>query len=304
MAEKPVDNVYIFTDADLDGACCYTVFRWYTKLICPYKACTEKSFRKDFENFLKNNKIENFKKIYIFDLSMLNKNEDIVDLPNVTYINHGEDDPQDIKKYKNAKIITDRSPSCVLMLYKRLKEKYGDILTEAQKRLVSLVNDYDSYNLKHPFSKDLNFLFWSYQGDRVEKFFNDFKSGFTEFNFQQKNLIKFYKENLNKTLQSLSVYRGKVTHEESNYTVVSTFTNTAPSEVAHYILEKYNGDIAIVVNLNTKYISLRKDKNKNNDLHVGNFTKKNFNGGGTQNIGGGFLNEDFLKFSKELEAVK
>jgi hypothetical protein len=304
MAEKPIDNIFIFTDADLDGACCYSVFRWYTKLICPYKSCTEKTFRKDFENFLKNNKAESFKKIYIFDLSILNKNEDIADLPNLTYINHGEDDPDDIKKFKNAKIITENSSSCALMLYKRLKDKYGDILTEQQKLLISLVNDYDSYNLKHPLSKDLNFLFWSYQGDRIEKFYNDFKNGFTVFTQQHKNLIKFYKENLNKVLEGLTVFKTNTEYKNLNYKVVSTFTNTAPSEVAHYILEKHNGDIAIVVNLNTKYISLRKDKNKNDNLHIGNFTKTNFKGGGTKNIGGGFINEEFLTFSKKLEACK
>lgn len=304
MAEKPVDNIFIFTDADLDGACCYTVFRWFTNFICPYKACTEKTFRKDFENFLKNNQSENFKKIYIFDLSILNKNNDIADLSNVTYINHGEDDPEDIKKFKNAKIITDGSSSCALMLYKRLKEKYTDKLTAEQKLLVSLVNDYDSYALKSPLSKDLNFLFWSYTGDRIERFYSDFKNGFTGFNQQQKNLINLYKNNLNKTLNNLSVFKKTIKHDNSEYTVVSTFTETAPSEVAHHILNEHNGDIAIVVNLNTKYISLRKDKNKNHDLHVGHFTKEYFKGGGSKNVGGGFLNEDFLTFSKSLEPIK
>ena len=303
MAEKPVDNIFIFTDADLDGACCYTVFRWFTKLICPYRASTEKSFRKDFESFLNNNKSENFKKIYIFDLAILGFTDDIADLKNVTYINHGEDNPKHIAKFKNAKIITDNSSSCALMLYKRLKEKYNDILTQEQKLLVSLVNDYDSYNLKHPFSKDLNFLFWSYTGDRIEKFYNDFKDGFKGFNNQQANLIKQYKNKLNGILDQLSIYTTNVNFEDKNYKVVSTTSDFAPSEVAHYILTKADADIAIVVNLNVKYISLRKDKNKNHDLHIGKFARENFKGEGTRNIGGGPLNEDFLRFSKNLAAI-
>jgi len=303
MAEKPVDNVFIFTDADLDGACCYTIFRWFTKLICPYKASTEKSFRKDFESFLNNNKSENFKKIYVFDLAILGFTDDLIDLKNVTYINHGEDNPKDIAKFKNAKIITDGSSSCSLMLYKRLKEKYNDILTQEQKLLISLVNDYDSYNLKHPFSKDLNFLFWGYTGDRIEKFYNDFKNGFKNFNSQQASLIKQYKDKLNGIQNQLAIYTTHTSFEGKNYKVASTTSDFAPSEVAHYILTKADADIAIVVNLNTKYISLRKDKDRNHDLHIGKFTRENFKGDGTRNIGGGFLNEDFLHFSKSLTAL-
>ena len=118
------------------------------------------------------------------------------------------------------------------------------------------VDDYDNYTLHLPFSKDLNHVFWSFAGDRLQKFYDDFKDGFKNFTLQQKNLIHFYKKRIDEILSSLQLYSGSLKSEKNTYNIVATFSNFAINDVADFIINRTNADIAIVVNLNTQGLAL------------------------------------------------
>lgn len=298
MSSNTRDDLYLFTDSDLDGAGCYYILRKYIGADFGHKQTTEKKFREDF-NSLANK--ENFKKIYICDLAVLEKNHDIIDLPNVVYINHRNTDSYNQIPTKQLRQESANVTSCTILLYKKLKEKLKTPFTREEKILISYIDDYDSYQLKFEESKKLHFLFSSYEGDKLNKFFQSFESGFTGFTDQQNSIIKNIEEKIAYISNNLKIFKGNLKISGNNTCVCSTFNNIYASEICDYMLKKYNCDIAISVNLTSSNVSIR--KNKNCSVNLGQFARKIFDGGGDDSVAGGKITKTFLELTKLLYPI-
>lgn len=299
MSQELREDLYLFTDCDLDGAGCYYVLR---KVIgCEFKhtQTTEKNFRTDFLNL--ENK-EKYKKIYICDLAVIENNLDIIDLPNVVFINHRGVESYNDLIIKNLRQESVNSPSCTMLLYKKLKEKLKTPFTKEEKILIALINDYDSYELKFPESKNLHFLFSSFEGDRLIKFYNTFATGFTGFNETQENIINNIHAKINNAFTALRVFKGNIKVGNNKIEICSTFNNIFPSEICDKLIQTYKCDVAISVNLNNSGVSIR--KNKNTSINLGKFAKKIFDGGGDDCVAGGKITKAFLELSKLLYPIK
>jgi oligoribonuclease NrnB/cAMP/cGMP phosphodiesterase (DHH superfamily) len=159
-----------------------------------------------------------------------------------------------------------------------------------------LVDDYDSYKLNLKGSHELNLLFWNYQGDRVQKFVSDFKSGFSGFTDKQNKVIRFYKQGIQQTLSALDIFVADLPIGGKKYKTVSTFASKYINDVAHHIINTTDADIGLVVNLQTKKVSFR--KNKNIDLDISKLARTVANGGGHKYAAGGSLTETFMSLSK------
>jgi nanoRNase/pAp phosphatase (c-di-AMP/oligoRNAs hydrolase) len=295
MGEKK--NIFIFTDCDLDGAGSYLMFKWFISDDIPYKIVRVNDFGAVFKNWYE--KYQNkYDMIYILDLDVSQECLELVDKKNVTVIDHHKTHVENKHKYKHATAVVQEAPSCTKLLYGIFSKKYKVKLTDEQKLMVLYINDYDCYELKFPQSYNLNILYWNYQGDRLDKFLNDFGKGFQGFNDQQQNIILYNKNKFKSIINKLAVHvASNVPIGKLKYKLVSVFADSYVNEVADHIIKNYKADIGFVVNLKSKKVSLRKSKTCEVDL--GKLATKLFNaGGGHEYAAGGMINEQFLNLTK------
>lgn len=292
------EDVYLFTDCDLDGAGCYYVLRKYLGVDFNHTQTSEKKFNEYFASL--ENK-EFYKRIYICDLSILESNLHLIDLPNVVYVNH-----RNTEKYKKINTISLRqesqdSTSCTMLLYKKLKNKFKTPFSKEEKILVSLIDDYDSYEHKFSNSLKLHYLYSAMGNDRLRKFFNRFELGFNGFDSTETIKIQNISDTIQHTFKNLKIFQGSLNISNQNISICSTFNTIYPSEICSLLIDNYKCDIALSVNLNTSSVSVRKNKNCN--INLGAFAKKILNGGGDESVAGGTITKNFLELSKYLYPI-
>lgn len=291
-----MSNIHVFTDADLDGAISYLTLCWFKDQKIPVTVTTEKNLKQDFENFLKNNNIESFKKIYILDID-ISKNPELYDKKNVTIVDHHQGSIKCNYEFKNAKAFIENEGSACKLLYKKLKEILKKDIDVNKKLLISIGHDYDSYTLKNKeLSVGLNTLFWNFQGNRLEKFVEKYYSGFIPFTQDELKIILFYKNKIKKHLEVTPVYTTTVKIGGNDTKICSFMTDFCINEFAHETIELTKSDIGIIINPKTETVSFR--RNKNSTIDVSKLASKLCDGGGHEAAAGGLITEKFLEFSK------
>ena len=286
----------IFTDADLDGSMCYILLNWVSTNTIPYKVTTVTKFRDDFIAWSKKNKISEYDNIFILDLDVSQAALDLVEHKNITIIDHHSTHVANKDKYKIAKTYITEYPSCAKLIYKLFKNKLDNTIDGNMKKLLLLVDDYDSWAHKYPQSKQLNYIFWNYQGDRLEKFLKDFKFGFKGFTDIHNKIIEFYERKLIKVTDSLQYYSANVCIQKEDVKCISTFASTMISDIGNYLVDDLDADIGFVINPNTNKVSIR--RNSRSDIDLGKLAQLLIDGGGHHAAAGGSCTEKFLQFSK------
>lgn len=284
----------VFTDADLDGAGSYLLFKLATGKNIPYKVTTVTKFHDDYVAWSRKNDPKTFDNIYILDLDVSQKSLSLIDQNNVTIIDHHQTHVDNRDKYKHAKQYITIYPSCVKLIYKLFKRTLD--ITDDQKRLVALVDDYDSWTHKFPQSKQLNSIFWNYQGDRLEKFIKDFQYGFKGFTPDQLKIINFYENKFKKVISSLSFHEATTSIQKNKVKCISTFADTMISDVGNHMIEEMGADISFVVNLSSNRVSIRTKHDC--PVEAGKLAKLLIDGGGHDSAAGGMCTDKFLQFSK------
>lgn len=284
----------VFTDADLDGAGSYLLFKLATNKNIPYKTTTVTKFNDDYRAWMKKNDPDTYDNIYILDLDVSQSSLELVDKKNITIIDHHQTHVDNRDKYKQAKTYITIYPSCVKLIFKLFKKNLN--ISDDQKRLVALVDDYDSWNHKFPQSKQLNSIFWNYQGDRLEKFLKDFQYGFKGFTSEQLKIINFYENKFKKVISSLTFHEATTSIQKNDVKCISTFADTMISDVGNYMIEELGADLSFVINLNSNRVSIRKKSSCS--VEAGKLAKMLIDGGGHDCAAGGVCTEKFLQFSK------
>lgn len=281
----------VITHTDLDGATSYCALCWSIGKRLPVKPLTNTDFLSFWRNSVLKN-IDKFKTIYVCDISP-DTNTMLFDFPNVVIIDHHPETLNTAKDYKKATVIANNSKSTSQLIYKH----YLPEITKEQKLLILLASDYDSYEMKIPTSRLLNYLFWSYQGDRVAKFYDEFKSGFKGFNKFQNNIISFYIKRLKEITDNIQIYTGQLPFNNQVYTIASAISDFAINDIAEFVIDTAKSDIAAIINLKSNKISLR--KHKSCDCDLGELAKL-YSGGGHKDSAGGILNDAFINLTKSL----
>lgn len=294
---------FIFTDCDLDGAGSYMMWPWFTGTTPDRMSVRVNDFEARFKSWMANNNLSKYDRVFILDLDISRIDcLSLVDNDKITIIDHHATHVENMDKYKHAKTHISKDTSCTKIVYNLFK-KSGKDLDKNKKTLIALIDDYDSYTLKIPQSYHLNLLFWNYQGDRLEKFYNDFKNGFKPFTDEQQKIINFYLRKLENIKKDLDVHWAYVPIKDKTYKFVSVFANECINEVASHIIDNYKADIGFVINLKSNKVSVRKSKNCK--ISIGKFCDTLFEtGGGHDDAGGGILCESFLKFSTLFKPMK
>ena len=292
----------VFTDCDLDGAGSYLVFSWLTNTKVEYVTTSVVKFKQEYQKWLSKNNPKDYDKIWFFDLDVSYDKEaqQMVDMGNSVIIDHHETHVRNKHLYNHATTFIKVETSCAKLIYDILKS--SGKLTDTQKLLLLMVDDYDSYKLKVPNSYNLNVVFWNYQGDRIGKFVNDFDKGYAGFNSYHKNIIHLNNKKIHRLKSELEVYTARLPIGDNTYKFVSAFADSCINEIADYILDEYKGDVGMVVNLHTKKVSFR--KNKDVKINLADLAIRVSDGGGHEYAAGGTINDKFMDFSKLFKPIK
>lgn len=297
-------DYYIFTDCDLDGAGSYTVFSWLTGISdIPYMVCRVNDLEKKIKGWLETHTFEQYKKVYFFDLDVSKDSiRDLIDKPNVVVIDHHESNIESDVKFSHASMVVEDTTSTCKLIYQKFKSK-GKELTKEQKLFVFMVDDYDSYNLKLPASKQLNDIFWCYQGDRLQKLNRDFPTGFTGFNRFHENTLIIKEKDLSKIKAEAQIFTGEIKTSKNVYTVASIMGNKYINELADYVVERTGSDVALVVNTSSGKVSFRK---RSDDVDISMAKLADIitdESGGHDAAAGGLICDKFLEFTKQLQPL-
>ena len=292
-------KIHAFTDADLDGAGSFLMLKKaFSEDQITYSVTTEKKFRNSILSWLENDDFSNYDTVFICDLN-IKDDISLIDRDNVIVFDHHKEHTELLDQYTKAKPVVKDYSSCTLLMYEALKLK--DKLNDYQKLLVKIVDDYDSYQLKIPYSRSLNQIFWNYTGDRVHKFISDFDNGFNGFNLYHKNALRIVERKINDYFKTEQLFKGSIKLGDSQYTILGGFFTFPPNEISERALRENNGDIIILMNMKTKTCTFRKAKNCS--VNMGKLAEKLAGGGGHEDAAGCLLNDNIINITKLLEPI-
>jgi len=284
-------NILVWTDNDLDGAGAALVIKWLygskakTFLI---NEVSESTITGKFKGVL--GTLDHYDKVFILDLDLPAEAIKIVDKKNVVVVDHHASHVKNKHLYKNAKAVIQEEHSCTGLVYEKFKTALT--LSDKQQQLINIINEYDCYNIKNVDALKLNAIHRSLNNPKTEKFIDSFFEGFREYTALEKNCIKLYFKKFKEQIQNAQVFKGKI----KSYDVIATFGDYAINEVAHFLINKHNAQIGIIVNTKAKTVSFR--RHKECDVDVSILAKNLCNGGGYASAGGGALTEQFANLTK------
>ena len=284
-------NILVWTDSDLDGAGAALVLKWlYNKKAKVFRIneVTESTISGKFKGVLET--LDYYDKVFILDLDLPPDVIEVIDKKNVVVIDHHVQHVKNKHLYKNAKAVVEEFTSCTSLVYEKFKTALN--LTDKQKQLIININDYDCYNIQNVDALKLNAIHRNLNNPKAEKFIDSFFDGFREYTILEKNSIKLYFKKFKEQVQNAQVFKGKI----KTYDIIATFGDYAINEVAHFLINKHNVHIGIIVNTKAKTVSFRRRKGCNVDVSI--LAKNLCNGGGYAAAGGGALTEQFANLTK------
>ena len=182
-------KILVFTDNDLDGAGSALFIKWlFRDKLQEFDVIdtTEGTFTNDFKQHEPS--FNNYDRVFILDLDLSYEQATFVNHEKVVIVDHHVPHQSHSNIYNKAKGIIQQADSCIGLLYEKFSTSVE--LTAAQKELITYINDYDSYNLKHKDSLKLNAIHKTYNNPKSLKFIQAFEEGFRPYTIQEKNSIK------------------------------------------------------------------------------------------------------------------
>lgn len=296
-----MDNCFhIFNHKDLDGVLSLLVFKWfYPEASITYRAVTNLNVEVQIEEYLKNT--INPHNVYILDLA-LRETFQSFDLPFITFIDHHKRSNEFKDLFKNSKLLFKEYSSNVKLTYKILEKIKTVNLTDPQKELILLGDDFDSGENKFEKSYDLNILFWACYKNDIDKFLEHYNKGYFEPTEKQKNIILNCKKEAISILKSLPIFKGSINIEGQSKSVVCSHGEYTNSITLDYMLKKYETDILFFINTKTEKVNL-KQKKSNNLIDLAKFANKYCNGNGNTLSAGGNMTDLFMELTKNFKAI-
>lgn len=291
---------HIFTHNDLDGAGSVLAYIWNKP--------KEDSFQYTPISNLEISKLKyeitnthNLSNIFVFDLSLREEFLPELNNPNITFIDHHKSSAPFITKFNNARVLHKEYSSNTLLIYKLFKNDKIQITNE-QKTLIALIDDFDSNKLQLPASSDLNLLFWTEYKNRFSDFIKDYYNGFKPFTEKQKRAIEFIKKEESQEASKLPVFFGEVTIDNKKKKVYAVMAERMFPQVVEYFVNKYSPDIFLFINTKSEKVSIRQCSIED-PIDCSVFAQKYCEGGGHANAAGGKITPLFMEITKNLKPL-
>lgn len=296
-------KIFVFTDSDLDGASSVLALHWALGVKSgelSFLTTTVSNFRKEFLNWANEDSIENYDTVYFLDIDT-SGSIDLIDNRKSVIIDHHETHLPFKDKYKNATTNITVTSSCAKLLYVHFKDKLGQITNE-QKYLIALANDYDSYQFKLSDSYNLNCAFSNSQKSpgksKTQRFVERFYNGFNGFTVQEQNIIKEYITGRDNAITNSQIYTGSINISKQNLLIAGTVGTRYVNDICDFLLKQHKADIVFFVNTNSNHVSFRKNKTCN--VNLAKLANLLCEGGGHEYAAGGKITDKFMEFTKQL----
>ena len=290
--EPDNNKPWVFFHRDLDGIISYLLICWLYGEQLPYTAVSNAQklstdYRAWAENFGKH-----IKRTFFVDLDVSSIAEDIDFSSNFIFDHHDTA----ALKFKNAHFINDSSAgSCSRLIYNNLKPKLN--LTDAQKTLVLLADDFDSGKQQIPLSYKLNVVFHNTQ-NKVNSFIDNYYKGIQPFDKFQLATIKFYERDRDAYIARLKTFKGILPVAGKDRKICAVFCDQYIDEVLRHVLQTTKADIVFGVISATQRVCIRIPEDS--DLDCVALARKIADGGGHRFAAGGVITPTFLEITKKL----
>jgi nanoRNase/pAp phosphatase (c-di-AMP/oligoRNAs hydrolase) len=289
----------VFTHKDLDGAVSFLTLLWANPTATmTYREVTNMQFG-IMDEYVK--KTCNPPSIIVMDMSLRKEFVENLDYDYVYFIDHHKGSENYVKSFKQANIVYKETTSNALLTRKLLKE-FSPELTDAQKKLILLADDFDSNKLQHNESYDLNILFWSQFKNDFCYFINYYKDGFKPFSEKQKEIIRHVKQDAKELFKNTKCFVGEMIIEGFPQKVIAATTDTYNNVVIDMLMSKYQPDILLYINTKSEKVSMRQ-KERPNPINLASFAEKYCDGSGHINAAGGRITLLFMELTKKLQPL-
>lgn len=288
-------NITVFFHKDLDGIVSYLVLCWLYNKKLDYIATTPLKLSEDFNKWMALEKSTD--RLYFVDLDV-SKIGEMIDHQTTVILDHHK---TNLYPFKEAIAKIYNETSCAKLVYNTFFKDTGKPLTNPQKTLIALADDWDSYTNATPLSESLNIVYHC-MSKKVESFIEDYYNGFVPFDKFKQNTIELYKKHMRGHLRELKPFFGKVEFDGILAKVGAVFCEKYVQECCDYLIAKHKVDVAIAVIVNQKRIAVRRSPN-NTSVDVSKFVQRIASGGGHEAAAGGSLTEEFMEFTKMLKPV-
>lgn len=280
-------NVYAWFNSDLDGVGCAVLLGNIFKNF-DYRSVFFGDFERQFDEWYEQNS-DKYDKIFVvgmvLDQKLINKLDDY----KIIFVS---DAPERLNVFDST-LIHEETTSCCRLLYNRFKDKIE--FPKNIKKLVAYIDDYNSYTLKTEESKYLNAIFRKTSGKgKFKLLVNRFFHGYDGLTQAEQNVAESFFNEIQTEAEQLELYKGTF----KGFDVISFFTKKSANEMAAVVLDNYDTDAVIVVNLDTKFVSIRAKKGGKGDAKM--LAERLCDGGGTKESAGGNITEKFIEFTQEL----
>ena len=290
-------KIQILTHLDLDGVCSYLVLCWLYGKKLDVIGTTPMKLEQDFDKLVASGKT--WDKLYFLDLDVSKIGEKI-DQKSTVVLDHHK---TNIYPFKNAIVRIYNETSCAKLIYDTFFKDTGKKISNAQKTLIALADDWDSNTKATPLSESLNIVYHS-MSNKFNSFVEDYYDGFKSFDKFKENTILLYKKHRKEYIDTLNPFFGEVEFDgQKDVKVGAVFCNKFVQECCDWLFKKHNVDVAIAVLVEQKRIAVRRSSS-NSTVDVSKFVQRIASGGGHEAAAGGNLTEEFIEFTKMLKPLK
>lgn len=290
---------HLFSHNDLDGAGSVLAYMWskpqedsfqYT----PISNMEIPKLKREIAN------THNPSETFVLDLGLREEFLPELDQSHITFIDHHKSSETFVERFKKAKILYKEYSSNTLLTYKLFKETTK--ATEAQKTLIAIIDDFDSYKLQLPYSYDLNILFWSEYQNRFSDFIKDYYNGWKPFTDKQKRAIAFIKKEAADEASKIPVYYGEINIGGKVKKTCAAMVERIVPQVMEILIKKYSPDLFFFINVKNEKVSIRQCTQEN-PIDCGAFAEKVCEGGGHPNASAGKITPIFMEITKNLKPL-
>lgn len=284
-----VNKVFVWANADLDGVAS-TILLGNIFSNFEYKSIFFGNFVAAYEAWAQTD-LDDYHTVFIVGMPLDQSTINRLDDSRLIFVT----DKKEKLNVFDSTLFMEEKTSCCKLLYSKFKEKV--VFPANLIKFIAYVDDYNSQTLKFDESKYLNAIYRKSGTHKFTKFVNRFWNGFDGLTDKEVNLgDQFYRE-LEKELETLTLYQG----EFKGFKVMSTFTKFSVNEISQALLDVYGGEVVMIVNPDTKFVSFRKSKGSKADIR---FMAENLcNGGGGEFASGGTITQKFMDFTTKLSQL-
>lgn len=284
-----------FFHFDLDGIVSYMTLCWKLGKIIPYISTTPRKLRAAVERFMDVEYSPDGHKLFFLDLDVSSVS-DLIDFEDVVIFDRHI---TNIFAFKKATVVREEASSCCKLVYRTLKPEISD----EQKTLILLADDYDTYTKALPQSEQLNIVFYN-SPFRLTTFLEAFWDGFKGFNEDHHKIINTYEANRHAYLKGLTIYGGEVDILTEKVSVGACICDEYVNECCEYIFKSCKDiDVVFAVMVSKSQVAIRRRKGYDK-LSCANIAEEYADGGGHDDAAGGKLTSKIEDLTKLLSPIE